>query len=59
MASAAFSEPMGLVREPRLEVRLQQEVYYFAGELVGPRRDGRFILPLLSWRVGIFLFLGV
>ena len=59
MASAAFSEPMGLVREPRLVVRLQQEAYYFADELVGPRRDGRFILPLLSWRVGIFLFLGV
>jgi hypothetical protein len=39
MASAAFSEPMGLVREPRLEVRLQQEAYYFADELAGPRRQ--------------------
>jgi hypothetical protein len=30
---------MGLVREPRLEVRLQQEAYYFADELAGPRRQ--------------------
>jgi hypothetical protein len=59
MASAAFPEPVGLVRELRLIIRLQEQAHYLADQFIGPRRDGRFILPLLSWRVGIFLFPGV
>src|SRR5215472_12340325 len=48
VASAAFAEPVGLVREPRLEVRLQEQAHYFADELTGPRRQSeRAELPVL------------
>ena len=37
MASAAFAEPMGLVRELRLVIRLQDQAYHLADQLAGPR----------------------
>jgi hypothetical protein len=36
VASAAFAEPVGTVREPRLIVCLQQEADHFADKLIGP-----------------------
>src|SRR5258705_4755954 len=59
MAPPPFPEPVRPVREGRLVIRLQQEADHVADELAGPVWDGRFILPLLSWRLWIFLLPGV
>jgi hypothetical protein len=47
------------VREPGLVIRFQQEAHHLASQLIRPAGDGGFILPLLSWCVGIFSFPGV
>src|SRR6266480_798489 len=39
MAPAAFPEPMGLVRELRLIIRLQEQAHHLADQLAGPRRQ--------------------
>ena len=59
MRAAARPEPVGETREIRLEHGIEHLRQSALDDLVLQRRDGRFILPLLSWRVGIFLFLGV
>ena len=48
VASAAFPEPVGLVREPRLVIRLQEQAHHLADQLVGPRRQSQGTeLPVL------------
>ena len=57
--TAARAEPVRARLEVRLEDGLEHELEGSLDYPVANGRDGRFILPLLSWRVGIFLFPGV
>ena len=59
MRAAARPEPVGEAQEIRLEHGIEHLHHSALDDLVLQRRDGRFILRLLSWCVGIFLFLGV
>ena len=59
MAAAARPKAVGPRFEPRLPLGFQGTEDDSLQGSVRDDGDGRFILPLLSWRVGIFLFLGI
>ena len=59
VAATAGPEAVGLRLEPCLPFGLQCVFHPCLQHAISYHRDGRFILPLLSWRVGIFTFSGV
>ncbi len=59
MAATGGTETVGMAGELGLVVRLKEQAHHLSDQLVRPGRDGGFILPLLSWCVGIFSFSGV